>query len=41
METEDTEANDDGATCKASSKSPSKENIKDKDPDGERATKVP
>ena len=41
METEDTEANDDEATGKASSKSSSKENVKYKDLDGERATKMP
>ena len=40
VETEDTEANDE-ATGKTSSKSPSKENVKDKDPDGERTTKKP
>ena len=33
--------NDDEATGKASSKSTSKENVKNKDPDGERATKMP
>jgi len=38
VETEETEA-DDEATGKASIKSPPKEKVKDKDPDGERATK--
>jgi hypothetical protein len=40
VETEDTEA-DDEPTGKASSKSPAKEKVKDKDLDGERATKKP
>ena len=39
-ETEETEPNDE-VTGKDSSKSPSKENVKDKDPAGERATKKP
>lgn len=40
VETEDTEA-DDGPSGKASSRSPAKDKVKDKDFDGERATKKP